>query len=200
LVLTSKVERLNYIIDFAWEVLFERITSGRIKINKESSMQLHYSTILHSLGELLCIYPGETFSLELESAYGKQNIDIICSLDGVTAAVELKCFRKSSNRAQDLDMYDVWVDIDRLSHFENFDVKRFICLTDHPRYPNGKHNGYSETFSIAQGVSYKMGDILQPKWVGKWKDKSRDNSIIVPRDIDVNWTSKDNWFYFIQEI
>jgi len=53
--------------------------------------------------------------------------------------MELKCFRKFSNRAQDLDMYDVWVDITRLNGLDDFQVKRFICLTDHDKYPNGKH-------------------------------------------------------------
>jgi hypothetical protein len=33
---TSKIDRLNFIIDLSWMVFFEKITSGRIKINKES--------------------------------------------------------------------------------------------------------------------------------------------------------------------
>jgi len=35
-------------------------------------------------------------------------------------------------------MYDVWVDITRLHELDYFQVKRFICLTDHDRYPNVK--------------------------------------------------------------
>ena len=52
---TSKINRLNFIIDLSQKIFFEKITSGRIKINKESSMQLHYSSILNTTGELLCI-------------------------------------------------------------------------------------------------------------------------------------------------
>ena len=65
---TTKIDRLNFIIDLSCKIFFEKITSGRVRINKESSMQLHYSSILNTVGELLCILPGETFSLELESS------------------------------------------------------------------------------------------------------------------------------------
>jgi hypothetical protein len=142
---TSKTDRPNFIIDLSWKVFFEKITSGRIRINKESSMQLHYSSILNTAGELLCILPGETFSLEFESSHGRKNLDIACRFDDVSATIELKCFRKFSNHAQDLDMYDVWVDITRLLGLDDFQVKRFIFLTDHDKYPNGKHWGKNIT-------------------------------------------------------
>lgn len=197
---TTKIDRLNFIIDLSWKVFFEKITSGRIKINKESSMQLHYSLSLNTIGELLCILPGETFSLELESSYDSKNLDITCRFDDVSAAIELKCFRKFSNRALDLDMYDVWDDITRLYGLENFQVKRFICLTDHDKYPYGRHGGYSETFSIAHGKEYKSGDVLTPPWVRKWKDDSRDHDITVPKDITFNWVKKNGWFYFLLDV
>jgi hypothetical protein len=91
----SKTARLDFIIDLSWKIFFGKITSGRIKINKESSMQLHYSSILKTIGETLCILPGETFSLELESSHGGKNLDITCSFDNVKAAIELKCFASS---------------------------------------------------------------------------------------------------------
>jgi hypothetical protein len=197
---TTKKDRLNFIIDLSWKVFFEKITSGRIKINYESSMQLHYSSILNTLGELLCILPRETFSLELESFHDRKKLDITCCIDDVSAAIELKCFRKLSNRAQDLDMYDVWVDITRLYGLEDFQVKRFICLTDHAKYPYGRHGGYSETFSIAHGKEYKSGDVLTPPWVGKWEDKSRDHDITVPKDFTFNWVEKDGWFYLLLDV
>jgi hypothetical protein len=196
----SKTDRLNLIIDLSWKVFFEKITSGRIKINKESSMQLHYSSILNAVGELFCILPGETFSLELESSYGRKNLDVTCRFDDISAAIELKCFRKYSNRAHDLDMYDVWVDITRLHGLDGFQVKRFICLTDHDKYPDGRHRGYSETFSIANGTEYKKGDVLTPLWIGKWKDKSRDHVFTVPKDITFKWIGKDGWFYLLLNI
>lgn len=136
----------------------------------------------------------------MESSVGRKNLDITCSFSDVKAAIELKCFRKASNRAQDLDMYDVWVDITRLNELNDFQVRRFICLTDHDRYPHGTHGGYSETFSIAQGKQYMSGDILTPPWVGKWKNKSRDHAITVPKDITFDWVAKDEWFYFLLDV
>jgi hypothetical protein len=196
----SKTARLDFIIDLSWKIFFGKITSGRIKINKESSMQIHYSSILKTIGETLCILPGETFSLELESSHGGKNLDITCSFDNVKAAIELKCFRKFSNRAQDLDMYDVWVDLTRLGLLDHFQVRRFICLTDNDSYPHGRHGGYSETFSIAQGTEYKGGDVLTPPWAGRWKDKSRDRAITVPKDIAFNWAEKDGWFCLLLDV
>lgn len=137
----SPTERLSFVLDFAWQIFFEKVTTGRIKINKESSMQLHYSVILHGLGELMCLQPKETFTTELESSYGKKNIDIACSYDEVKGAVELKCFRKKSNRATDIDMYDVLKDIDRLLSYDDFKVRKFICLTDNPYYAHSNHSG-----------------------------------------------------------
>ena len=64
--LDSTEKKMGHVLDLSWEVLFRRILSGRIQINKESSMQLHYSSIIHELGELLCLSPSEAFAIELE--------------------------------------------------------------------------------------------------------------------------------------
>ena len=72
--LERKEDRINYIIDLAWEIFFDRVVTGRISVNKESSMQLHYSSILNGLGALMCIYPDDKFTIELESKYERKNI------------------------------------------------------------------------------------------------------------------------------
>lgn len=197
---SSPTERLNLVIDLAWRLFFERIAEGRIKINKEASMQLHYASILKTVGELYCTLPQETFTLELESAYGGKNLDITCTLGSTSAALELKCFRKASNRALDLDMYDVWTDIKRLSELEAFQIRRFICLTDNHKYPHGPHGGYSATFSIAEGTSYSQGTELAPPWAGKWANTSRDHVIPVHKDITFLWTHKNGWYYLLLEV
>ena len=190
----SKVDRLSYVLDFAWEIFFERVAAGRIKINKESSMQLHYSAVLHGLGELMCIQPKETFTIELESAHGRRNIDITCSYGDINAALELKCFRKSSNRAIDIDMYDVLKDVDRLLSYKDFQVRKFICLTDNPYYSTGTHSGHAGTVSIRNGTQYRQGVPIRPSWAGKWKDKSRDIPIHLSKDVSFNWTEKNGWY------
>ena len=55
----------------------------------------------------------------------------------------------------------------------------------------------NETFSIAEGMEYKKNTVLTPLWVGKWKDKSRDYAITVPKDINFNWVEEDWWDYFL---
>lgn len=193
----SEVARLNRVIDLSWRIFFSKVASGRTPVNKESSMQLHYAATLKTVGELLCVLPGETFSIELESSCGGKNLDITCGFPGARAAVELKCFRKASNRAQDLDMYDVWADLVRLGDLVDFQVKRFICLTDDDRYPHGNHRGYSQTFSIAQGLKYQAGRVLTPLWVGRWKDRSRDKALVVPGDVVFDWVCQDGWYYLL---
>ena len=47
----------------------------------------------------------------METNYEKKSIDIVCILGEMKAAIELKCFMKASNRAKDLDCYDVLLDI-----------------------------------------------------------------------------------------
>jgi len=190
-----KADRLSYVLDFAWEIFFEKVASGRIVINKESSMQLHYSAVVHQLGELMCIQPKEIFIIELESVYKKRNIDITCGYNDVKGAIELKCFRKRSNRAVDIDMYDALKDIERLLSYNDFQVRRFACLTDNAYYATGKHSGHAGSVSIRDGTEYRQGISIRPSWLGKWKDKSRDNIISFSKDIRFNWTKKKGWYY-----
>lgn len=195
----SKIERLNFVIDLGWDILFKKIIKRKIKINKEASLQLQYASVLHSLGELLCVEPKEFFSIELESNYNRKNIDITCSYDEIRAAVELECFKKSSNRAVDLDMYDSLKDMERLFSYSDFHVKKFICFTDNPFYIQGDHTGHAASVSIKNGTVYKMGQPITPSWIGRWKDKSRDKEIVFSKDIQIAWSSHpDNQLYFLK--
>ena len=191
----DKATRLSYVIDLAWAIFFQRICTGRTAINKEASMQLHLATILHGMGELCCVQPGETFDIELETKYAKNNIDIVCGFGDVKAAIELKCFKKASNRATDLDMYDALKDISRLHAFEGFVVKKFICITDDPYYATGNHMGHSASVTINNGIAYSAGALITPSWIDKWKDKSRDKSLLIKKDIVFNWEQQEQWYY-----
>jgi len=193
----SEVARLNMVIDLGWDIFYKRVTTGRIKINNEASMQLHYASILHGLGELLCIKTGEIFDVEMESTVGRKNIDITCSYGQIRAAVELKCFRKISNRAADLDMYDSLKDIERLFLYKDFQVKKFICLTDNPYYIKGNHAGHASNVSIKDGIFYKKDQPITPSWIGKWKDSSRDKEIVFSNDVQLTWASDagGQWYY-----
>lgn len=188
-------ERLNYVLDLAWSIFIKRLALGRIKVNKESSMQLHYASLINSLGELMCLDKDDVFTVELEHSYQSKNVDIVCYYNDFKAAVELKCFKKSSNRATDTDMYDVLKDIERLFNFEDFEVKRFLCLTDNPYYMNGQHTGHAEFVSISHGTLYINENPIIPSWAGKWKDKSRDKTLHFKKDVGFEWFQEKDWYY-----
>jgi hypothetical protein len=196
----SKKERLTKAIDASWEICVQRIVSGRIKINKESSLQLHLGSIIKDFGELSCVNQGENFTIELETHYEGQNIDVFCTLDDIHAAVELKCFRKSSNRAKDTDMYDVLRDITRLESYQHAIIRRFICLTDNQYYPKAAHTGHAASVSIKDGKIYVKGKPVVPSWLGQWKDGSRDKELMFNQDITFRWNQIGNWFYLYMEV
>ncbi|GMX60107.1 hypothetical protein Elgi_68740 [Paenibacillus elgii] len=188
-------DRLNYVLDLAWSIFIKRLSLGRIKVNKESSMQLHYASLINSLGELLCLDKDDVFTIELEHSYQSKNVDIVCYYNDIKAAIELKCFKKSSNRATDTDMYDVLKDIERLFGFDDFEVKRFLCLTDNPYYMNGQHSGHADFVSISHGTLYINENPIIPSWVGKWKDKSRDRTLYFKKDVGFEWFQEKEWYY-----
>lgn len=200
--LTDKTKKLKYVLDLSWDIFFERLISEKISINLESSMQLHYASIINSLGEQLIIKPDEYFKIELEHSYKdtKKYIDIECSYNDIKAAIELKCFRKNSNRAIDIDMYDVLKDIERLESFSHHDIKKFICLTDNIAYLDRKHTGHAEIVSIRDGRKIEMGTTIEPTWKDKWKSSSRNKSISITSNIEFNWVRKESWYYLIIDL
>jgi len=186
--------RLARIIDLAWQIMFENIVSGRITINKESSLQLHLSKIIFELGNIFSILPDEKFRIEMESNYEKKSIDIICGINEIKAAIELKCFMKKSNRAKDIDCYDALIDIERLQNFNGFEIKKFICLTDNKFYAENEQKGRGKSVTLKNGTIYKANTEIIPGWANEWKI-NRDKSIIFKTDIQCNWINRGDWYY-----
>lgn len=187
-------QRLRRVLDESWDVLSQRIATGRVRVNKEASLQLHYASILLVHGEMLCVDHDETFTIELESDEGDKNIDITCGLGGVRAAIELKCFRKASNRAVDTDMYDVLRDLERLGSYTAHAVRKFICLTDNLAYVTGAHGGHAAAVSVRDGKHYQAGVPITPTWAGLWKDTSRHRPLILGKDVTFEWTENNGWY------
>jgi len=196
----SPIERLEVVLDTAWAIFHARIISGRLRINKESSMQLHLAAIIHSLGEIYCTQTGELFEVELESDVAGMNLDLTCVLGIARAAIELKCFRKRSNRAVDTDMYDALKDIARLCSCQDFQIKRFICLSDNRYYAEGKHDGHASIVTIKNNTFYPSGTVINPTWAGRWKDSSRDQPINISRDVIFTWTNENGWYSLYQKL
>jgi hypothetical protein len=198
--LDSLKSRMRWMLATAWEICLHRIVSGRISINKESSLQLHYAYVLAQMGELACIEQGEDFKIELETHHAGKNIDIWCALRDCEAAIELKCFRKASNRATDTDMYDVLKDISRLESYCHVTLRRFICLTDNGYYTNAVHKGHAGSVSIGNGRRYQKDVSITPSWAGKWKDSTRDTEIVLKSNFEFAWRSIGGWHYLFMEV
>lgn len=126
----SAKDRLDNVLTLSWNLIFQKILNNKLVINKESSLQLHLSRLILDIGNAYCIKPNESFFIEMETKYENKSIDIVCGINNIKAAIELKCFMKASNRSKDLDCYDVLKDIERLQSYEGFLIKKFICLTD----------------------------------------------------------------------
>ena len=186
--------RLNEVINLAWIILFEKIVSGSLVINKESSLQLHFSKLIFELGNVFCILPNERFDIEMETNYNKKNLDIVCKLADVKAAIELKCFMKASKRARELDSYDVLKDIERLESCEDFKIKKFFCLTDNSSYPDSQMMGLGKNVSIKNGTIYESNSVIIPGWAEKWK-VNRDKPISIKNKLICNWITKSKWHY-----
>lgn len=198
--LLDRNERIRWALSSAWETCIHRIAAGRIRINKESSLQLHYAYILAQFGELACIEKAESFEMELETHHAGKSIDIWCSLNDVEAAIELKCFRTRSNRATDIDMYDVLNDISRLESYTHVSQRRFICLTDNEYYSKASHAGHAGSVSIGEGKTYRKQMPIVPSWAGKWKDTSRDKGLTFTNDIEFNWNVINGWYFLFMEV
>jgi hypothetical protein len=175
------------------EGLYASDSKRTYRNNKEASLQLHYAFTLGQVGELCCVKPDESFDIKLETHHAGKNIDVWCRLGEYEAAIEMKCFRKKSNRATDTDMYDVLKDISRLESYSHVRFRRFICLTDDAFYSDKSHSGHAGSVSIADGQFYQKGSPIVSSWVGQWKDKSRDKPIVLKNDLRFDWHRIDQW-------
>ena len=198
----EKGKRLNQIIEMSWEIIFNKILSKKLIINKESSLQLHLSKTIFDLGNIYCLNPNEIFEIEMETKYENKNIDIVCVLkddrEEIKSAIEIKCFMKSSNRAKDIDCYDALIDIERLQNFDGFDLRKFICLTDNKYYAETIQTGKAKTVSIMNGTEYKANTEIIPGWANQWKIK-RDKSIVFNKDIKFQWKNENNWYFLLMD-
>ncbi|MEI9954887.1 MAG: hypothetical protein WDM90_00895 [Ferruginibacter sp.] len=100
----------------------------------------------------------------METNYGNKNIDIVCKLADVCAAIELKCFMKLSRRARELDCYDVLKDLERLENFPDFTIRKFFCLTDNKSYCETEMKGLGKNVSLKNGTIYKANEEIIPGW------------------------------------
>jgi hypothetical protein len=168
-------ERVSWAIEFAWSITIEKIAYGEIKINKEASLQLHYSANLKSVLDLIKFSPTERIEVELETTVkvGAKPyiIDIlILYSDGIINekhSIELKCYKTLSSSggkrgAGDIFMHGVYTDIyySEIYLKYNFaDHTTCLILTDYKNFIHPKSKKTKNwTYDISDGFILKGGN------------------------------------------
>jgi len=167
-------DRVTWAIDFAWYITIDKIVNGDIKVNKEASLQLHYSTVLKTVLDLIKYSPKDRIEIELETtvvvAEKPYIIDILLSYtDGNISekhSIELKFYKTfaSSGRkrgANDIFMRSVYEDLFYSElYLKNQFANKATCiiLTDYKSfiYPKSK-NTKNWTYDISQGHTFSGG-------------------------------------------
>ncbi len=172
-------ERINQIVEVAYDRLCGKITGQRIEVANEASLQLQLASILKTLGELYEESPSERFNIELEknvtleggefvkSGTDKAKIDIWFSLENVSSeekhscAIELKYFKRANHREPN-NRYDVFKDLHNLERYGNFvDTGFLLVATDHMHYINQpEYSDDTKDFDFREGASYQAGTEL----------------------------------------
>lgn len=167
-------DRVTWAIDFAWCITIDKIVNGEIKINKEASLQMHYSTILKTTLDLIKYSPKDRIEIELETTVKvgikPYIIDILLSYtDGFINekhSIELKCYKTISSSggkrgAGDIFMYSVYLDLYYSElYLKNKFADRATCLilTDYNNFINPKSKKTKNwTYDISQGHTFTGG-------------------------------------------
>lgn len=158
-------ERLDRIVDTAYEILCGKVASGSISIDNEAALQLQLSVILEQLGRLYELAPTDRFSISLEkvinnlsqkttkSPNGKARCDIMLQLQDAQIAIELKCFIPDGNTTEPVteNRFKVLCDIENLEQYrKDYGFTGYeIVYTNNKNHTNSKSIGEN---GIAKGV------------------------------------------------
>jgi len=154
-------ELIRKIIDISWTSYKNKVASGLFTPENEKMMQLQFAQTFQTISPLFEYNRNESIKILLEQAVNidrepkKRIIDLVIShsLDSTVTyyPIELKCFRKHTRDnlnnlrgAQNLGMYDYWVDIENIEQYSkiaNYGFGTHLVLTDDEYYVTGKHQG-----------------------------------------------------------
>ena len=200
-------ERLRKSISFAWQVFGEKTGANLLPINKEASMQLHYSYILQQVIPLICFHENESVKIELETGVKvngrSREIDLV--LEGVDShgrhkiAVEMKCYRKVASSggqrgATDIFMKDVYGDLQLLEEYcthSEFDRGVSLVMNDLEMfvYPK-KKTAKCWDYDISHGT--EVGDKHLTTPIG-----GKEIDIRLKKSYEFNWV-RNGQFWFME--
>ena len=168
-------DRVSWAIKFAWDITICKIVKEEIKINKEASLQMHYSSILKTILDLAKFSPDERIDIELESSVfieGKWYIiDILLTYrigDSFKEkhSIELKFYKTQSSSggkrgANDIFMKDIYQDIyysELYAQHQEVNYTTCLILTDYENFVNPpQKNTKNWEYDTSQG------HIVEPK-------------------------------------
>ena len=153
-------QKIQQIIDISWTSFKNKVASGLFNPENEKMMQLQFAQTLLTLTSIYEYRQNESIKILLEVPVNiarqpsRRIIDIVIqhSENGIIKyfPIELKCLRRLTrdglgNRgAQNLGMYDYWMDIENLEQYStltNYSFGTQLTLTDDNYYVTGRHRG-----------------------------------------------------------
>jgi len=202
-------ERLRKSISFAWAIFSEKVGSGLLHINKEASMQLHYSYILQQVLPLISFKSSESAKIELETGVRVQGrsreIDLVLlgtnESKEYKIAVEMKCYREYASSggkrgATDIFMKDVYEDMHLLESYCNlagFDHGVALVMNDLGRLVNPKKkDAKCWDYDISNGT--KVNNIHLTTPIG-----GKPVSLFISKSYVFKWVQKGNFWFLENE-
>ena len=171
----THVAALDSVVQLAYRSLIQKIAGGKIKIDNEASLQLHFGALLQHVGQLYEHTPADLFSTELEKTFKLKTpttksktarIDILLILGDTQrfsiCAIELKYFKKRNHR-EPQNRYDVFADIENLEAYREhgIDLTYLVIATDHQHYVRqAAYSADTGDFDVRHGSTYAAGTTL----------------------------------------
>jgi hypothetical protein len=205
-------KRMLSSVELAWEAFQSKVSSGLIDVNKEASMQLHFSSILSGIVNLLTLDDEEKFSIELETSFrnikGKnREVDILYKWkkddEVFRIAIELKCYREWSDKengkrrgATDIFKKDVFEDIELVEEYcraEYADLGLCLVMTDYKGLVEPSESSRKSKAWKAYDVSPQSNMIKS----GTYEESigGKDCKIVIKNNYECRWIKNGNFWY-----
>lgn len=199
-------ERLERIVDTAYEILCGKVASGSITIENEAAFQLQISVILEQLGRLYELNENGHFNIFLEKAItlnrptlkspkGNARCDIMLELqstkggDNAQIAIELKFLKKRmSGETITTNRFNVICDINNLEQYKQVSV-----ITSIPGYEIVYTNNKNHTTgnSIIGNKAILHGPHTHTA-------NGKQKSVTLNGSYQCNWDEYNNTHFFLK--